>query len=337
MNDIQLLATLSPSFSHFPTFIKNSKLSGIRFNPPMTILQELSQELDILKKFDSSNVFYDVKGRQLRVEEILPNPNYLELRLNHSIECQLPAHVLFKAGGDGARLAKISENGRRLLFDYNPRYSVKPGESLSIRSPYKIISPLFSSQELQKLDQVTKFGFRKYFLSYVEEERDISLLQEIVGKDSEIWLKIESKKGLQFASQFKKQDNLTLVAARGDLYVELDRCHEMSKALELIISQDPKACVGSRILLSIVSTPIFKMNTKVKDLIKEMSKYNPEATLGELWGVTCDPVPSCADFLELEYLKKIGYRKMLLCDELCLQESLLNCAINAFDLWRSNL
>lgn len=43
-----------------------------------------------------------------------------------------------------------------------------------------------------------------------------------------------------------------------------------------------------------------------------------------------DPTPSCADFSELAWLAEIGYRRFLLCDELCLQKDLLNTAINAF-------
>lgn len=71
-------------------------------------------------------------------------------------------------------------------------------------------------------------------------------------------------------------------------------------ALKLIVEKDSEACVGSRLLLSVIT----------------------------------EPVPSCADFLELAWLYDIGYRKMMLCDEICLKEGLLATAINAFESFR---
>jgi len=49
-----------------------------------------------------------------------------------------------------------------------------------------------------------------------------------------------------------------------------------------------------------------------------------------------EPVPSCADFLEMAWLYDIGYRSMMLCDELCLKEDLLATAINACQSFREH-
>jgi hypothetical protein len=141
-------------------------------------------------------------------------------------------------------------------------------------------------------------GFAKWFLSYVEEPSDIDRLRELIGKDAEVMLKIETPKGLRYAAtQFSKQENLTLVAARGDLYVEMERPHMILDALRMIVEKDPEALVGSRILLSSVT----------------------------------DTVPSCADFCELAWLKDIGYKRMMLCDELCLKEDMLARAVGAYE------
>jgi hypothetical protein len=51
--------------------------------------------------------------------------------------------------------------------------------------------------------------------------------------------------------------------------------------------------------------------------------------------VVDEPVPSCSDFLELAWLYDIGYREMMLCDELCLKKDLLTAAVNAFDGFRT--
>lgn len=104
------------------------------------------------------------------------------------------------------------------------------------------------------------------------------------------------------ANEFRKRDNLSLVTAMGDLYIEIARPHQILGAARLILEKDPEACVGSRMLLSVVE----------------------------------EPVPSCADFMQLAWLYDIGYRRFLLCDELCLKEDLLATAVNAFESFRSD-
>jgi hypothetical protein len=49
-----------------------------------------------------------------------------------------------------------------------------------------------------------------------------------------------------------------------------------------------------------------------------------------------NPVPSCADWNELAWIADIGYKNMMLCDELCLKEELLSRAVNAFQAFKEN-
>lgn len=264
---------------------------------------ELEEELKLLAGFGLTNpLFYDIKGRQLRVVDVHDNPRYLDLTLNHPINVDTPTPVLFKAGSDRALLREVTEGGRRLIFDGGPKYLVRPGESLHIRHPsLQVGGQQFTDAEKDKIARVRQAGFQRYFLSYVESQADVDEFQELVGPEAEIWLKIESKRGLEYVRQeWRLRPNLTLVAARGDLYVEIDRPHDIMDALKLIIAADPRACVASRMFLSIVT----------------------------------QPVPECCDFLELAWLYDIGYRRMMLCDEICLKESLLAPAINAFDAFR---
>jgi len=305
-NIIELLITLWPSFSHFSRFAQDERLAGIRLNPAMITLEELNQEFIRLENSKVSvPLYFDVKGRQLRITEIIHNPDRLEIRLNHPIKVATPTVVLFKAAADSGLLVGVEEDGYRLVFGngrYSPRYQVKPGESIHIRhSSLQIFGPTFVPYELQKIEQAVRAGFKQYFLSYVESNRDVDEFLELVGRDSSVMLKIENKKGLDFvAHKFRKRPNIKLVAARGDLYVEIDQPHDIMSALKLIIEHDPQACVGSRILLSVIH----------------------------------ESVPSCADFLEMSWLYDIGYRSFMLCDELCLVEEHLATATNVFQAFR---
>ena len=305
---LDLLATLWPSFPHYERFVQDTRLSGIRLNSAMMSNPELDKELGVihsLNHLQKVDLYFDVKARQPRVVEVIPNKDHLDLRLNHPVEVSTPSVVIFKGGVDHAVLDHLEEGGSRLVFQGGPRYKVKAGESLYLRDPdLRILGDLFIPEEKLKIEKCRKAGFKKWFLSYVEEERDIDQFLELAGRDSEVWLKIESMRGLEYvARHFKKRENLVLVAARGDLYVEIDRPHNIAKALRMIVNADPEACVASRLLLSVVD----------------------------------GPVPSCADFLELQWLWDVGYRRMMLCDELCLKGDLLATAVNAFQSFKSTV
>lgn len=304
----ELMVTMCPSFDHFYQFANDPRVDSIRFNSAMITLPELDADLALLKnRTPKAPVYYDVKGRQMRITKVESQDRNLVLSLNHPIEVKTPTVVLFKAGADVAMLHHIeeTEDGQKLIFDGGPNYNLIPGESLYIRDKsFKNLRGLtkedsvFSKLEQEKIQRVKASGINKFFLSYVENQNDIDLFQEMVGLDAEIWLKIESIEGLKFVqNSFQKRDNLVLVAARGDLFVELDQPHHIIDALKLIIIKDPQACVGSRILLSVVDSP----------------------------------VPSCADLLEIAWLHDIGYRRMLLCDEICLKENLLARAVAVFN------
>jgi len=304
---LELMVTLWPSFPHFQRFSQDDRLDGgIRLNSAMIELADLDEELGLIKEAQPTvPLYFDIKGRQMRVTWVDPdNDRYLDLRLNHPIKAKTPTPVLFKAGEDSCLLVDIQEDGHRLIFDGGPEFSVRVGESIHIRHPsLEIGGPLFTDAEKDKIAKVRAAGITKWFLSYVEEARDLDEFRELVGPNAEVRLKIESQRGLEYVrNAWKKQEGFSLVLARGDLYVELERPHEILAATKLVIEKDPEATVGSRILLSTFH----------------------------------DPVPSCADFSELAWLHDIGYRRVLLCDEMCLKEGPLATAVGAFEAFRES-
>lgn len=328
----ELMVTLRPSFTHFRRFASDNRIAGIRVNVPMLTVADLQQEFDLANAL-AGNVplWFDIKGRQLRVIQVHMNPNYLDLTLNHPISVPTPTTVLFKAGVDPALLVRLEEDGQRLIFDGGPRYLVSAGESLHIRDPrLNVGGAQFTDIELEKINLAKKAGFKRWFLSYVENQRDVDEFLELVGPESEVFLKIENKKGLRYvANEFKKRDGIRLVAARGDLYVEINRPHEITEAVKLIIEKDPEANVGSRILLSVLQESILAQFSYVIRSRPAALDYDALIQATRL-----PSVPSCADWHELAWLMDIGYRSFLLCDELCLYEKLLDAAVDAFDEFR---
>ena len=303
MKDLELIITLWPTFPHFPRFALDTRLAGVRLNTAMIPADALDEDFKIIEALPSHlPLYFDIKGRQLRIRDVGKNTDHLELVLNRPIQVKTPTMVLFKAGEDYALLNEVKD-GTHLIFEGGPKFMLHPGESLQIRErSLKVGGPVLLDYEIEKILKAKKAGFDRFFLSYVEDQQDIEEFREYVG-NTEIIAKIENQNGLDYvATRFKKEDNLSLMAARGDLYVELAKPHHILEALKVIIQKDPDASIGSRILLSLVNSP----------------------------------VPSCADLSELAWLYDLGYRKMMLCDELCLKEDLLSRAVNVFDSFRAS-
>ena len=305
MLDVNLSVTLWPSFPHFTRFANDSRISSIRLNSAQMSVPELDTELDKIRHMHlEMPLYYDIKGRQLRVTEAIPNEDYLDIRINHAIEVDTPTPVLFKAGADGALLSEVCEDGKRLKFRGGPTYLVRAGESLHIRDEtLKVFGEQFTPIELEKIQKVRDAGFKHWFLSYVQTQEDVDEFRKLVGPDAIVNLKIEDKKGLEYVKHtFVKTPNNVLVLARGDMYVELDRPHEILNATKLLLAKDPDAICGSRLLLSTIH----------------------------------ESVPSCADWNELAWIADLGYKNMMLCDELCLKENLLARAVNAFQAFKES-
>jgi hypothetical protein len=265
----------------------------------------LEEQLSLIPAYPKVPLWLDAKGRQLRVEEAIYHPDHLELVLNHGITgLELPHPIIFKAGEDWATVEKIDDGNRRLHLraDGYPKYRVKPGDSIHFRNAkMSIQDSLFTVNEKEKIQQAVKMGYKNFYLSYVESEKDVQEFRELIGKDAQLILKIENMKGLQYVEQdfgkYHKYDfDTQLACARGDLYVEVPQPHHILEAQKLIISKDPYAIVGSRLLLS-----LFNNN-----------------------------VPACSDVVELGYLKELGYKDFLLCDDLCKKGSALHRAVDTF-------
>ena len=123
-NETELHVTLTPAMEHFNKFANDKRLSGIRINKAMTTPEDVAEVDDQLNYIKSGQfevpLFFDIKGRQLRVTEVHQWDPYLDISLNHPISVEAssynPTPVLFKAGADYAGLIALEEDGSRLIF-----------------------------------------------------------------------------------------------------------------------------------------------------------------------------------------------------------------------------
>ncbi|MBI4450723.1 hypothetical protein HY642_01995 [Candidatus Woesearchaeota archaeon] len=292
--ELELIVTLWPTFSHFEKTATDERIAGIRMNSVVARDDVEAVLADAVKRSHDMPLYLDIKGRQMRVREVVPRDDRCEVIINHPISvAKLPVVALFKGGNDPAKLAEIKD-GTHLVFSDGPQYRVKPGESLHIRDASLQINGTIPEYEQQLIRKALGVGVERFMLSYVERASDIEEFRKYAG-DCELVAKIESLPGLRYVKQeYVKTQNTALMAARGDLFVEVSKPHKIVAATKAIVRADPDAIAASRIMLS----------------------------------VTNEPVPSCADFGDLAMLLDSGYRRLMLCDGLCMKPDALERAIN---------
>ena len=189
----ELLVTLWPTFAHFSRFANDPLISGVRLNTAKISVEQLDEDFtDFQLNSFTAPLWFDIKGRQLRIEEVCPNKSGPpDIILNHQIYVKTPTRILLKAGADSAEISTLSRDGRRLSLCKGPFWNIESGESVHIRdSSLWVFGETFTSFELTKIEKARQAGFTRYFLSYVETQRDVDQFSELVGHDSEVWLKI---------------------------------------------------------------------------------------------------------------------------------------------------
>ena len=288
---IRAIVTTPPYASFLDEVAGHRLTGGFRLNTVMPLKDGPREALERLTKFGQP-LWVDLKGRQLRVVGAAMPP-YTEIRLSHRIRVHTPVDAFFSDGNERVRVVAV--DGDRILLEDGPRRLIGPGESVNIVHPSLEIEGTLTDTDRAYLAAMKEMGLTKVMLSYVESPEDVAEVKSLLP-DAEVLLKIESLRGLDFA---KKHDvsHGHLIAARGDLYVELPRPHRIIPALKAIIGADPQAIVASRILDSLAWTP----------------------------------VPVSADISDVALLLEIGYRTFMLGDQVCLKRDTVMEALNLLE------
>lgn len=288
---IKAIVTMPPYAPYMKEAAMHPIVSGVRLNTVMPTRGSLEDVLKSMQdKMRGKDIWIDLKGRQLRVESYWAPP-FTEIRLSHPIEVHTPVSAYFSDGQEEAQVIEV--DGNRLIMGDGPRRIIGPGESVNIIDPSLKIHGYLTKSDLGYMEAAEKVGIKRYMLSFVEKTTDIEAVKSQIP-DASIVAKIESQRGLYYVANTWNKETARLMAARGDLYVEIERPHLINRAVEQIVKKDPEAIVGSRIFSSLA--------------------FQPE--------------PSCADIGDAENLIRMGYKTFMFGDEMCLQRSSLIGGLN---------
>lgn len=290
------IVTMPPHAPFIKEVANHPVVSGLRLNTVMPIKGSIEDTLRRLQdEARDKPLWIDLKARQLRTVGYATAP-FTEVTISHEISVKTPVTAYFGNGREYATIAEVDKN--RLIFLDGPKRVVGPGESVNIVDPTLTINGSLTKTDLAYIEAAKEIGLHHYMLSFVESENDIQELKKI-DENAIITAKIESKKGLNYVdSEYKNgKTSPRLMAARGDLYIEINRPHEILEALETIIQKDKEAIAASRIFSSLAESP----------------------------------EPSCQDITDVAYLLKIGYRTIMLGDEVCLRRESVLGALNLLE------
>lgn len=288
---IRAIITAPPYATFLDEAARHPLVGGFRLNTVMPLRGGPTEALERLQVFDQP-VWVDLKGRQLRVVGAAIPP-YTEVRLSHRIQVKTPVDAFFSDGNECVRVAAV--DGDRLILEDGPRRLVGPGESVNIVHPSLEIEGDLTETDCAYLTAMRELGLKQVMLSYVESSADVEAVHRLLP-GAEIMLKIETQRGLDYARQYGASQG-RLIAARGDLYVEVLRPHRLISALRDIITADPEAVVASRIFDSLAY----------------------------------DPVPTSADIGDAAFLFSLGYRTFMLGDVICLRRDSVLEALNLLE------
>lgn len=285
---IQAIVTTPPYAPFLEEVARHPLVAGLRLNTVMPLRGGPVEALQRLRSLGQP-LWVDLKGRQLRVVGAAIPP-YTEVRLSHRLQVETPVEAFFSDGNECVRVAAV--DGDRLILADGPRRLIGPGESVNIVHPSLQIEGTLTETDRAYLQAMAELGLTRVMLSYVESPADVAEVRARLP-DAEVMLKLETQRGLDYARRYGPAHG-RLVAARGDLYVEVLRPHRIAAALREIIAADPQAVVASRLFDSLAY----------------------------------QPVPVSADIGDAAFLLSLGYRTFMLGDAVCLRRDSVLEALN---------
>lgn len=279
--DCILIATL-PSLNNMEKVqrvFENPYISEVRFNTGVQTAYSIEETLEMLKKLSIKH------NKKLWIDikgrqlrvAKWADPLYSCIELSHRVQVLYPAQIYFR-NGDRVNITHIKD-GNKLFVDPLPREALGAGQSVNIIAKDIEVEGYLTEKDKQYLRTCRKLDLTYIMASFVETFDDLAQILHILP-NAQIVSKIESLKGMSFISQYNVPN---LMAARDDLYLQSGQNYSMLNHLKTIIERDSGAICASKIFLSLEK--------------RETVDF--------------------ADFADLELMYNMGYRKFMLCDNVC--------------------
>jgi hypothetical protein len=316
--DISMILTVPP-LAKFKSIAEDPVVESVRLNTTLPLTTPIEDILNNVKtEAGAKPVWIDLKTRQLRIADynvkFLTDREVHSITLSHKIKLNMPAEIFIdNANYVGTARDLVNDNtlviensvekGNGFVFPSKTSIGIRPGMSVNILDPSLVIDGYFTDKDKRYIEAAKKLGMNNFMLSFVEQESDITELLSIYPK-AKIIAKIESKKGLEFIDKVypKYRSNVDLMAARGDLYTEVDRPDEIIDACSKIRKANRRAVFASRMLESIIDV---------------------------------NEIPKCSELFDVYCGMLMGYKRFMMGDDVCARKDSVKSALGLFEVMKN--
>jgi pyruvate kinase len=238
--------------------IAHPAIGGVRYNvgvasafSPLNTLRQIQA----LTSHYGKKLWIDLKGRQLRIVRWAA-PRYGEIVLNHSLEVDVPATVIFR-GNERSTIKVVKD--RTIYIDPPPVHAVGQGQAINVHGDNLVIHGYLTDDDKDYIRAGVELGIYDFMLSFVESREDINEVQQFLFscKDMdedkmakvEFGLKIETNKGLDFVQSNPALPSRSfLVVARDDFFTNVgENKFQMIKAIRQMQAFDAEVVLASLI------------------------------------------------------------------------------------------
>lgn len=299
-----LIATL-PLYPKYRTDVAAHPLvTALRFNTITPLDTSIQAAVDgLLGVANPKPLWLDLKARQLRITQFAYLPESY-VTINHRIRVDTPCTVYFR--DCTSTLERVLEGDKLLLT--RPERVVGQGESINILDDSLEVDGFLTEQDCEYVEAFARRDQHRYMLSFVQSRGDCEALWKL-DPQAEIIAKIEDRRGLRFVTEeypaMPRKPRLMLAA--DDLYIHMGRDKTaMLSALHHMITADSRAIAASRLFTSLHDPEHDRLN---------------EVSLGDL--------------AYLWLLESLGYRTLMLSDEICRLRDVFAAVMMVYEQYRN--
>ena len=285
MKKVKIICTIGPSSSS-PNILRKLKKLGVnifRINMSHTKLSELPFIIRRLKKIvGTEKICIDTEGPQLRTtyvkkKSIIKKNKILKIFNNNNLSTnqrislypefnilKIPKNTKIFVGFDGIVLKVLGKNLKKNFIFAKILNQGVLDSNKGVHVDKKINLSCLTEKDLLAIHYAQKKGIRNFAMSFVNSGKDTILMRKIIGNNSFLISKIETRNAIRNLKKISKYSNAVLID-RGDLSREVP-IEKIPLAQDFIIKTSKKNKV-----------PVYVATNLLETMIKDLSPTRAES------------------------------------------------------------
>lgn len=236
----KILVTIGPSSLHQDVIseMENEGIYLFRINLSHTPMEEIESVVKELQRYTNIPICLDSEGAQIRNQSVINGEAVFQkgdvIKI-HFEEVVGDAHNISFSPENVAKQIEVGDNifidfdsAQIVVIEKKARYSLarvvvggRAGSNKAVDLARNIELKAITDKDKRGIAVGKKMGIRHFALSFAGSSEDVKLMRELAGKDSIVFSKIESVKGILNLEKIIQESDEILID-RGDLSRQVD-------------------------------------------------------------------------------------------------------------------